>query len=153
MAESTGRRWLHRAAYGLLTMQAALLAWSGWVHSPVVDEIAYLPAGISHWQLGSFELASVSPPLVRLCAAVPVLWFGEPVTSWGSISIGSGSRPEWQAGTAFVELNGSRIFWLCTLGRWGCLPLAILGGVVCWRWAREAYGERSEERRVGKEGR
>src|SRR5436190_11716907 len=110
MSDFRRRPRLQFAAFGLLAMQSVLLAWNSWAHSPVVDEIAYLPAGISHWQLGTFELASVSPPLVRLCAAVPVLLFAEPVTNWGSISIWPGSRPEWAAGPQFVEINGSRIF-------------------------------------------
>src|SRR5262249_21391729 len=33
-----------------------------------------------------------------------------------------------------------RTMWLFTLARWGCLPFALIGNWVCWRWAREAYG-------------
>lgn len=136
------RRWCCTGvASTLILLQAILVAYSGWVHSPTVTEVAYLPAGISHWQLGRFELASVSPPLVRLCAAIPAIVFGDPATDWSAFPRGTGSRPEWTAAPRFVELNGERTFWLFTLGRWGCLPFAALGGLVCWRWAREAYGE------------
>lgn len=133
--------WLQCAGCALIVLQLVLLVYSAWTHSPAGDEIAYLPAGISHWQLGRFELARVSPPLVRACAAVPVILFGKPVTDWRAIAEGSGSRPEWIAGPRFVELNGPRTFWLFTLGRWGCLPFAVLGALVCWRWAFEAYGK------------
>jgi len=136
------RRWCcRRVAWTLILLQLILVAYSAWVHSPTLTEVAYLPAGISHWQLGRFELASVSPPLVRLCAAIPAIVIGDPITDWSSFPHGTGSRPEWTAAPQFVELNGPRTFWLFTLGRWGCLPFAAMGAVVCWRWACEAYGE------------
>ena len=41
--------------------------------APNVDEVAHLPAGISYWKFGDFQLHSVNPPLVRFVAAAPVL--------------------------------------------------------------------------------
>jgi len=132
---------LQCAGCALIVLQLVLLGYSAWSHSPAGDEIAYLPAGISHWQLGRFDLARVSPPLVRACAAVPVMLFGKPATDWKPIEEGFDGRPEWIAGPRFVELNGATTFWLFTLGRWGCLPFAVIGALVCWRWAFEAYGK------------
>ncbi len=56
-----------------LAAHAGLLAYSAWRHSPVLTEVGQLPAGISHWELGRFDLYRVNPPLVRLVAALPVL--------------------------------------------------------------------------------
>ena len=44
------------------------------VHSPTFAEQSNLPAGISHWQFGMFDLCKVNPPLPRMVAAVPVLF-------------------------------------------------------------------------------
>ena len=49
----------------LMTIQTGLLIHSAKVHSPTWDEVGHLAAGLSHWELGRFELYSVNPPLVR----------------------------------------------------------------------------------------
>ena len=59
----TRREW--GAVVALLAIQAGLMGFSAWIHSPSVDEIGHLPAGISHWQLGRFELYRVgTSPLI-----------------------------------------------------------------------------------------
>ncbi|MGO8746687.1 MAG: hypothetical protein ACLQNE_11920, partial [Thermoguttaceae bacterium] len=60
-------RW-NAAAAVILAAQAALLAWGAWRHSPTVDEVGSIVAGISHWKLGRFDLYRVNAPLVRLVA-------------------------------------------------------------------------------------
>ncbi len=124
----------------LLTLQGAMLAWSGYQHSPAYDEIAYLPAGVSHLELGRFGLARVSPPLVRLVAAVPVVLAGAK-TDWSEYRDSPGSRAEWRVGDAFVRANGSNVFWLFTIARWACVPFSLIGGYVCYRWAKDLYGQ------------
>jgi hypothetical protein len=52
-----------RCACLLLAIQAGLLAWSATRHSPSVDEMGHLAAGVSHWELGRFDLYRVNPPL------------------------------------------------------------------------------------------
>lgn len=32
---------------------------------------------------------------------------------------------------------------MLTLARWACIPLSVIGGVVCFRWAAELYGQRA----------
>src|SRR5580698_4506561 len=48
----------------LIIINVLALAWESYRHSPTIDEISYLPAGLSHWRLGNFHLANVNPPLV-----------------------------------------------------------------------------------------
>src|SRR5262245_59859559 len=43
----------------LLVVHGSLLAWEGWRQSPAVDEVAHLPAGLSHWKLNRFDLYRV----------------------------------------------------------------------------------------------
>jgi 4-amino-4-deoxy-L-arabinose transferase-like glycosyltransferase len=126
----------------LLLAHAGLLAWSAWRHSPVATEVGHLPAGISHWQSGRFDLYRVNPPLVRLVATLPVLG-ADPRVDWTNYSTDPTTRSESLVGFDFVSANGSRTFWLFTLGRWACIPFSLVGAWVCYCWARDLYGPRS----------
>ncbi len=107
----------------LLVMHAALLAWGAYRHSPTIDEVGHLPAGISHWQFGRFDLYRVNPPLVRMLAAVPVI-LAAPEVDWTAYSEAPGARPQYYIGRDFIAANGYRSFWLFTFARWACIPLS-----------------------------
>jgi 4-amino-4-deoxy-L-arabinose transferase-like glycosyltransferase len=124
----------------LLLVQAGLLAYGAAVHSPSIDEVGHMAAGLSHWQLGRFDLYHVNPPLVRMVAVVPVL-FAEPKIDWSAYSDAPGARTEFPIGRQFITDNGERSFWFFTWARWACIPFSLLGGYVCFRWARELYGD------------
>lgn len=116
-----------------------MLAWGARCFSPTVDEPAYLASGLSHWVFGRFDLCRVSPPLVRMAAALPVM-SSAPKYDWRRYRIGPGIRAEHAVGRSFVHVNGQRSFMLFTLARWGCIPFSILGAIICYRWANELYG-------------
>ncbi|MBX3413346.1 MAG: glycosyltransferase family 39 protein [Pirellulales bacterium] len=126
----------------MLAVHVALLAWSAYRHSPVNTEVGHLPAGISHWRFGRFDLYRVNPPLVRMVAALPVL-YARPATYWNHYSTDPLVRSETQVGIDFVNANGARTFWLYTLGRWACIPFSLIGAWVCYRWASALYGSAS----------
>jgi 4-amino-4-deoxy-L-arabinose transferase-like glycosyltransferase len=140
LAASPRVQWLRVAVVGLLLLHAGLLAWAATRHSPVIDEPAHLVAGIAAWQLGRFDLYQVNPPLVRMLATLPVL-AARPQTDWTAFYYGE--RPEFMVGRLFINVNGDRWFWYFMLARWACIPLSLLGGYVCWRWAAELYGPRA----------
>jgi 4-amino-4-deoxy-L-arabinose transferase-like glycosyltransferase len=125
------------AAAGLLVAHAGLAAWGATLHSPTNDEVAHLPAGVSYWHWGRFDLYNVNPPLVRLVAALPVV-LARPATDWHSFD--AAGRSEWSVGSDFLAANGERAWRLFTLARWACVPLSLLGAAVCYRWAGELYG-------------
>lgn len=129
----------HRLVAAALCVHAGLLAWGAYRQSPSACEVPQLPAGISHWLTGGFELYRVNPPLVRMIAAVPIFAVGAN-TNWAQFQGGPGDRPEFPVGDDFVKANGARSFWLYTLARWACIPFSLLGGYFCWRWARDLYG-------------
>jgi len=97
-------------------------------------------AGISHWRFRTFDLYRVNPPLVRLVAALPVLP-ANAMTDWGHYDSSAGTRSERSLRRDFVAANGPRIFLFHTLARLACIPFSLLGGYVCFRWARELYGQ------------
>jgi hypothetical protein len=136
-------RWFNAftaTAVSVLLIHGVLLTWMAFKNAPMFDEIALLPAGISHWQLASFDLYCVNPPLPRMCAAIPILFAGAE-TNWSDITRTSFSRPEFTVGTRFTQINGRRSLWLFTLARWACIPFSVLGGWVCFRWATELFGQ------------
>ncbi len=124
----------------LVAVHAALLAWSGCCHSPTYDEAGYLPAGISHWYFGRFDLYRVNPPLVRMEAALPVL-AQRPDTPWFKAALLPGMRSEFAIGGDLIAANGIRSFWLFSCARWACIPFSLLGAYVCLGWARALYGD------------
>ena len=128
--------------WGLMCLHAAMLAWGAYRHSPTMDEPAYLAGGLSHWRFGQFELTKVSPPLIRLVAAIPVSLISHE-EDWGNFRVGPGIRPEHAVGHDFQIINGRRTFWLFTIGRWACIPFSLIGACVCYRWALELWGIRS----------
>jgi hypothetical protein len=124
----------------LLLVHTALLAYSAHKNSWTWDEVSFLPAGISHWKFGDFELFDVNPPLVRMVAALPVL-FADPKLDWEGYTTNPTVRPERDIGSRFLTNNGERSFWLLTLARFACIPFSLLGGFVCYRWSRELFGD------------
>src|SRR5579862_1449924 len=122
---------------GLLFVHAALLAWSAFRQSPTIDEVKWLPAGLEHWQTGTFSTAIVNPPLVRMVAAVPVLYVlaQDPGPTPAPGSPGGPS--------ILLQSYGARLFGLFSLGRWACIPFSLVGGYVCYCWARALYGTAS----------
>jgi hypothetical protein len=123
-----GRRSKLVDVFVLLTLHTLMLAWGAWRQSPTIHEVAYLPAGISHWQFARFDLLRVNPPLVRLVAALPVIAC-QPATDWTVYSAQEPSptyRADFDAGRNFLKANGSRVFRYFTLARWACIPFSLL---------------------------
>lgn len=127
-------------AFSILCIHAALLAWGAFIHSPTLNEPGHLVAGLSHWELGKFNLYKVNPPLVRLIATAPVL-ATDAKTNWTRYVDAPAARSELELGEDFIETNCERSAWYFTLARWVVLPFSLLGGFICYRWARELYGQ------------
>lgn len=123
----------------LLAVQTGLLAYSASRHSPTVDEVAHLPAGVNIWRNGRFDLYHVNPPLVKALAAAPVV-LARPRTNWKNWNQRPGGRSEWIVGRDFFLANKQRTFVFFMWARWACIPLMWLGGWTCFRWAGEWYG-------------
>jgi len=123
----------------LLFIHASLLAWGATKHSPNLNEPAHLVAGVSHWEFGRFELYRVNPPLVRMVAALPVL-LSDAKYDWTGFYESTGARPVFGMGRQFIEINGEKSIWYFTIARWACIPFSLLGGFICYLWAKDLYG-------------
>ncbi|MFN9915119.1 MAG: hypothetical protein ACK53L_21200, partial [Pirellulaceae bacterium] len=69
---------------------------------PNIDEVAHLPAGISHWKFERFDMYRVNPPLVRTVATIPNYLANTP-SSWNLDDSSVRSRPEFSIGRELVE--------------------------------------------------
>ena len=92
----------------LLACHALLIAYGSCKNSPARDEVGHLTAGLSHLELGKFDLYRVNPPLVRSIAAIPVL-LSPAKRNWTRYLGGHFDRPEFRVGFDFIADNLSLI--------------------------------------------
>ena len=123
----------------LLAIHGGLLAVSGHVHSPTLNEPAHAVAGISNWRSGGFDIYNVNPPLTRVVAAIPLSVMSVEI-DWSRNESKPHVRSEFMLGEDFVAANCSRFIQLFTLARWACIPFGLVGCCFCYCWARELYG-------------
>ena len=65
--------WRCNLVFFALMALFVFLAMEGITSNPVmVDEYGHVPAGISHWHLGDFQMYRENPPLVCAVSALPV---------------------------------------------------------------------------------
>ena len=135
---SRSRRLVVGAVAVLLATHGILVGYSATLHSPTLNEPGHLVAGLVQWKFGRFEVYRVNPPLVHYAAALPVMLAGFNA-DWESYEDSPGARSELAMGQDFIRANGERSTWLITLGRWGCLPFSLLGGLFCFFWSRDLW--------------
>ena len=136
------QKWRERVVAGLLIVHAGLVGWISLRMSPTMDEGGHLAAGLYAWKFGRFDVYRVNPPLVRMIAALPVVAC-DPCMRWDVYAAGPAARPEWSLGDRLIEAidRGDRAwFWSFVTARWACIPLSLVGGYTCWRWATDLYG-------------
>lgn len=127
------------AAAGVVIAQVALLAWSATRHAPSWDEVGHLAAGVSHWRSGWFDAYRVNPPLARLAATWPAVLSGADI-DWSRYDPEPWQRTEFALGKRFIAQHGPDSIHYFVICRWASLPFAVLGGWVCFVWARQLYG-------------
>jgi hypothetical protein len=99
------------------------------------DEVAYLPAGYTHWKLRDFRLSPEQPPLVKLLAAAPLLAEGATFHQ----DDGWAKRRQWDFGHNFLYVWNDADS-LLFRGRLAVLALgAALAAAVYW-WTRLHWG-------------
>lgn len=132
-------RWAAGYISGIALLHLSLLVYGIFIHGPGWDEVGHLPAGISHWKTGRFDLYRVNPPLPRMIATAPLVFLDDGVR-WQWNSAYSYSRPEWDLGRELIEVNGAGYFRFLRIARMMCLPFAVLGIWVIWKWSQALFG-------------
>jgi len=131
------------AVIGLLTLHFGLAARSLIQENPTVDEVLHLPAGVSYWQKGTFRLYHHNPPLVKLVAALPVVWAKpnvEPLYSSDNWRATDADVSHIDFGLRFAALNVTRYFELFRAARLMMPLFSLLGGIAVFAWSRRLYG-------------
>lgn len=105
----------------------ALVALSDFRRFPNVDEIAHLPAGVSHWKFEQFDLYRVNPPLIRMVAALPAVLIYSPEYDWSEYRQDVGSRPEFNVGLSLFRESGLQIRDYYVLPRICCVSFFFVG--------------------------
>jgi hypothetical protein len=86
----------------VICIHSLLLIKNAKSNFPNVDELAHLPAGVSHWRFEKFDLYRVNPPLVRIFATVPLVERRQSF-EWHRYSEKVGKRPEFTIATASLR--------------------------------------------------
>lgn len=123
----------------LLAVHAVMLGVAAGVNSYVWTEVGLLPSGLVHWRTGEFETFRVNPPGLRMWATLPLAAAHIELPNVAP-SQDSRERAEWKLGRDFIIANGTASFWFLLVARWCCIPISLLGGWICYRWALEWFG-------------
>jgi hypothetical protein len=100
--------------------------------SATVDETTHLPAGYLHLKLGDYRINSEHPPLVKMLAALPLLFVDVKLPQTEQWST-------WRDAQRFLyqENDADRLLFI---GRVAVLPLALLLACVIFSWTRQLFG-------------
>lgn len=128
----------------LLAAHAVLVVSTLRRKSATIDEVSHLPAGISYWQKGAFEVYNHNPPLLKLLAALPVLALEAKVDyskSWATNERRGRPADYLAFGWDFMYDNQARYQRIYFWARLPVLALSLLAGWVIFHWARELFGD------------
>jgi hypothetical protein len=126
----------------LIAVHALLLVLSARSNSVTFDEYAHLPSGVAYWKYGwrAFPLFNLTPPLLRLVAATPVVIAGAEAPSFDKAMTSGPRNRHWNYGEVFLRANAPRYQHLFVIARIGLIPLSCLGLWIAWKLAGELHG-------------
>lgn len=134
----------HAAACALLLLAVAANLYTAVLHKSITnDEIVHIPAGYYHLVAGDFHLNNEHPPLIKMWAALPLLFVqpdeppppANPHENFMERTWGYHSR-FWGANAAHFE---SLSFWPRVM----MIPLTCALGALIFVYARRLFGERA----------
>jgi hypothetical protein len=108
-------------------------------HTPTVDEFVDIPIGLYHLKTRQFDIDRGNPPLVKMLAAVPLLFTDARLdleARWRGN--GDGWWP-WVFGTKFMHDNAAAYLDLFFVGRIVIIGLGTLLGLGVFFWARRLF--------------
>jgi hypothetical protein len=120
-----------------------LLTYSAARNSATFDEPAHLAAGVAYWQHHDFSIYDLSPPLVRLWAAIPALWEGAHSPPAAIADAYPPLERHWRYADVFVAANLDRFSHLLFVSRLAIVLISCVSGWITFRWAGRLYGPRS----------
>jgi Dolichyl-phosphate-mannose-protein mannosyltransferase len=112
--------------------------------SITVDEIVLIPAAYYHLAAGDCQLVNEHPPLVKLLAAVPLLFVQPKEAQVEKFGVPPDSAPgKWKYEEGFWEDNGDIFDSLSFWPRVPMIALTVALGILVFAFARELFNERA----------
>lgn len=107
--------------------------------SPIMDELAHIPAGYGYVKYFDYRLNPEHPPLVKMIAALPLtflnLTFNTESASWATAVNG-----QWDAGTEFLYRSGNDPDTIVQWARIGPMLLTLILIFFIYLWASQLLG-------------
>ena len=134
------KRWSSWALVAILVTSFGIMFTVSRDESPIMDELAHIPAGYSYLRYQDYRLNPEHPPLVKMISAVPLLLLNLnfPIESpaWQTEING-----QWDAGNLFIYHSGNNADQLVDWARIGPMLLTLLLILLAYIWAKELVGE------------
>ncbi len=123
--------WMVLILFCLLLLTQTLLSIRE--KSATFDETVHLPAGYLDLKFGDYGFNPAHPPLVKMLAALPLLFVAVKMPSQ------DGPFTDYRSGIRFLyeENDADRLLFL---GRMAVLPLALLLGWAIFLWTKHLFG-------------
>ena len=126
----------------LLLLMAANLFAAISLKSITNDELVHIPAGYYHLVAGEFQLNNEHPPLVKMWAALPLL-FIQPNETSPDEATGNFSEETWKTMDQFWPSNREHyeaiFFWTRAM----MIPITVGLGILIFVYARDLFGARA----------
>jgi hypothetical protein len=126
----------------LLLLMAANLFAAISLKSITNDELVHIPAGYYHLVAGEFQLNNEHPPLVKMWAALPLL-FIQPNEAFPDEATGNFSEETWKTMDQFWPNNREHyeaiFFWTRAM----MIPITLALGILIFVYARDLFGARA----------
>jgi 4-amino-4-deoxy-L-arabinose transferase-like glycosyltransferase len=121
----------------IIILTFILLGWNSLKQESVtIDEFAHLPAGLSYLRETDFRLYPHSPPLVRMIAALPLVWSKVVLPLKSGWTDGN----QYEMGEEFMRENARSYQAIFVRARMMILFLGVILIALSWWWARSLYG-------------
>jgi hypothetical protein len=125
----------------LLLLLAANLLTSISRKSITNDEIVHIPAGYYHLVAGEFQLNNEHPPLVKMWAALPLLFVQPDEPPAPKTEDENFMERTWGFHERFWQANRARFQTVTFWPRVMMIPIALALGVLIFVFARKLFGE------------
>ncbi len=119
----------------MLGLHVWLLVHGCFKNFPNRDEIGHLPASVSYWKFGRFDLYEVNPPITQLFAGLPAAVDGCSF-DWSLFDESRGVRPEFKIGIQQLRKAKVQFAKEFVWPRIFCIPFSIMGALVLINWMR-----------------
>lgn len=138
VSQTSPMTWLTKLSVALLLFIVFLQPFLAMQNfSPVFDEVTHLPSGFSYLKTHQIKLNPQHPPLIKMLAAIPLLFLHPKFDGQDPNLIGDKPN-EWKFGNTFLfSNNADRLLF------WGRIPMILISVLLAWYvflWAYELFG-------------